>query len=135
MALKGEGTTQLKKRIKELEEQLGIKEQLIFTLNESIPEEQNERKKYMADITLFYNVAFRKKIPHFIGLQLEELAQIGRTEYSSNIIRANINCFRILDDWFKERVNEHLGNMEGMRNSFDRDNQVITELKDKYNQL
>jgi len=122
----------LQSKIKELEERLAFKDQLIFTLDDGLPKEQRERKKFVADIAYFYNSAFKKKLQHFIGLQLEELAQIGRTELGSNIIRSNINCFRLIDDWMKDKSNEHVGNMEEIRESFKGDENIINELKEKY---
>lgn len=130
---KSEGITQLKKRIKELEEQLEIKHKLLFMLDESIPKEQSERKKYVSDVAFFYGIVFKDKIQHFIGMQLEELAQIGRTELSSNIIRANINCFRLIDEWLRQRTNEHMGNLEDIRESFETDKDFINKLNKHVN--
>lgn len=113
------------------QEQQEIDKKLIFTLDESIPTSQNERKKYMSDIALFSSI-FRPKIGHFIGLQLLELAQIGRTEIGDNIIRSNINCFRLIDEWLEKRSNEHFGNLEQTRQSFDEGKELIDELKKKY---
>ena len=91
---------------------------LTFILQETIPISQNERRKYCADISIFYSAIFKSKLQHLIGLQFQELAQIGRTELSTNIIRANINCFNLIDDWMQLMTNEHLGNLEEARNAF-----------------
>lgn len=130
MTKTGEETLQLKKRIKELEEQLELKNKLVFMLDESIPAEQSERKKYMADCAIFYGAVFKKKIEHFIGQQLEELVQIGRTELGSNIIRSNVNCFRLMDEWLEKMTNEHFGNLQEIRNAIGTD--FISNIKDKY---
>lgn len=122
----------LQSKIKELEEQLEYKHQLIFTLDESIPVEQQARKKYVSELAFFYHSSFKKKLQHLIGLQLEELAQIGRTERGSDIIRSNINCFRLIDDWMQDKANEHVGNLNGIRDSFKGDENIINELKEKY---
>lgn len=127
-----EETLQLKNRIKELEEQLEFKNKLVFLLEEAIPKEQEDRKKYVADIAFFYGVVFKKKLQHFMGLQMEELAQIGHTELMQNIIRSNINCFRLLSEWFEQKSNEHFGNLEEIRNSLDGDVDFINEVKKKY---
>jgi len=113
-------------------EQKQIDDRFLFMLEEAIPVAQQERKKYMADITLFYRTVFEKKLQHFIGEQLNELAQIGRTELGTNIIRSNINCFRLIDDWFKEKVSEHIGNITEIRNSLDENESLSKELKEKY---
>lgn len=113
-------------------EQREIDENFTFMLNEAIPVSQGERKKYVSDIALFYNTVFKKKLKHFKGLQLEELAQIGRTELGSNIIRSNINCFELIGEWMETMSNEHVGNLEQMRQSFDEGNDIIKDLKDKY---
>lgn len=122
----------LQSKIKELEEQLEYKHQLIFTLEEGIPKEQQARKNYVKELAFFYHNSFKHKLQHFIGLQLEELAQIGRTERGSDIIRSNINCFRLIDDWMQDRANEHQGNLEGIRESFKGDENIINELREKY---
>ena len=99
--MKGKLTKQPQKKNKE-------EKKLLFILEESIPFAQNERKKYVSDIALFYQTIFKSKLQHFIGLQLEELAQIGRTELGNNVIRANINCFRLVDTWMEKMTNEHV---------------------------
>mgnify|MGYP003636722791 CR=1 FL=1 len=129
---KSEEILQLQKRIKELEERLELKNKLEFLLEESIPEGQGERRKYMSSIALFYSSTFKEKLKHFIGDQLEELAQIGRTELGTNIIRSNINCFRLIDDWLKEKTNEHLGNLQEVRESLGENGEFINEMKQKY---
>ena len=101
-------------------------------LKESIPISETGRKKYVADISVFYASVFREKLQHFIGLQLEELAQIGRTELSTNIIRSNINCFRLIDEWMEKMTNEHLGNLENVRQNLEIDKEFISDLKDRY---
>lgn len=109
-----------------------IDENLLFILEESIPISGTERKKYMADIAFFYAAIFKSKLKHFIGLQLLELSQIGRTEAESNMIRANINCFRLIEDWMEEKTNEHLGNISEIRNSLDDNKDFINKLKEEY---
>lgn len=129
---KGEEIIQLQNRIKELEEQVKIKNDLVFLLDEAIPKEGTARKRYMADIALFYGTIFKEKLQHFISDQLTELAQIGRTELGSNIIRSNINCFRLIDTWMKDRTNEHLGNLQEMREKFKDEEEFINQFKETY---
>ncbi len=123
----------LQQQIKNLEEQLVIKNKLVSLFEESIPIEGNARKRYVADIALFYQTVFKEKIKHFIGLQMEELAQIGRTESANDIIRANINCFRLIDTWMETKTNEHLGNLEEMRSAFGEGDEFRQKLKETYN--
>ncbi len=125
MKKKSEGKPQLEKK--------QIDKKLLFILQEAIPDTQNGRKKYVSDIALFYQTVFKKKLQHFIGLQLEELAQIGRTELGSNIIRSNISCFRLIDEWMEKMTNEHLGNLEEVRESFKEGEDLVNNLKKKYN--
>lgn len=106
--------------------------EFIFMLDEAIPVSQQERKKYVADITFFYATVFKDKLKHFIGLQLEELAQLGRSELGNNIIRSNINCFRLIDEWMVKIQNEHFGNIQEIRNSFTEDKGFINEIKKTY---
>lgn len=129
---KSEGLPQLRNRIKELEQQLEFKNQLRFTLDDSIPKDQNGRKEYMSNVAAFYALVFKNKIPNFISLQMEELAQIGRTELGSNVIRSNINCFRIIDEWMQDCTNEHMGNLNEARQSFNEDDKIISNIKEKY---
>ena len=124
MTKKSNGTTELKERKKQ-------DEKLVFLLEESIPVESNARKKYAAEIALFYNSVFEKKLKHFIGEQLVELALVGNTELMSNILRSNINCFRLIDTWMKKMTNEHLGNLEEMRNGFTGD-ELTNKIKETY---
>lgn len=120
--IKSKGQTPLKQNNKEL----------LFTLEESIPKEQTERKKYVSDIAFFYATIFKKKLEHFIGLQLLELSQIGRTEENYKIIRANINCFRLIQEWMEEITNEHMGNLNEVRNSFDDGKDFLEKIKIEY---
>ena len=48
MTNKSEGLAQLQKEIKELKEQLELKNKLLFVLEDSIPKTQTERKKYVS---------------------------------------------------------------------------------------
>lgn len=105
----------LQLKIKELEAVLNNKSELLFLLNDSVPVGDTLRKKYVADVALFYSSIFKDKLKHFIGLQMMELSQIGRTELSTNILRANINCFRVIDEWMQQMSNEHVAYIENER--------------------
>lgn len=119
---KSEGTTQLKQNTK----------QLLFMLEEAIPVEQVARREYTSDIAFFYAKHFKKKLQHFIGLQLEELSQIGRSEVMNDMIRSNINCFRLIDEWMDKMTKEHLGDLQEVRNSFKDGDTLSRELKETY---
>jgi hypothetical protein len=63
---------------------------------------------------------------------MSELAQLGRSERESDIIRSNINCFNLISDWMEERTTEHIGDLETMRNSFDENDKFINNFKETY---
>lgn len=132
MTKQSEEILQLTTQITTLKEQLEIKDKLVFSLEEAIPKEMTARKKYMSDIALFYETVFKGKIQHFIGLQLEELAKIGRTELGTNIIRSNISCFRLIDDWMQERTNEHMADLQDARNRVGVPENITSDLREKY---
>jgi len=130
--IKSQEELPLKKRIQELEELLKLKNDFKFLLDESIPKEANERKRYMGDIALFYGSIFKKKLEHFIGTQMLELSQLGRSEKMNDVIRANINCFRLIDEWMDEKTKEHFGDLEEMRKAFNNQEDFINEIKQNY---
>jgi len=103
-----------------------------FLLKEAIPVSQIDRKKYVSDITFFYSTIFKKKLEHFIGEELFELSIRGRTEAHYNMIRANINSFTQINTWMEKMTNEHFGNLEEIRNSFEDNNKIINNIKNKY---
>jgi len=131
MSKTSEETLQLQNKIKKLEQQLEQKNTLEFLLQESIPQEQTDRKKYVSDIAFFYATIFKKKLQHFTGMQLEELSRIGRTEVADDIIRSNINCFRLIDEWMNIMSIEHFGDLEEIRESYEDDQVFIKDIKDK----
>ena len=119
---------------KELKDRLEFKNGIIFLFEESIPENGTERKKYMGDIALFYQSVFKDKLKHFIGEQMKELALIGRSEMSTNIIRSSINCFRLIDEWMQEKTNEHIGDIEELRKHAQDDQEFINNIKETYDE-
>lgn len=108
------------------------KDRITFLLEEVIPTSQQDRKKYVSDIAFFYSTVFKSKLQHFIGEQLQELAYLGRDEEFYKTIRCNINCFRLIDEWMEKKTNEHIGNVENIRNTLDTDEKFINKLKEKY---
>jgi len=108
------------------------KNPLMFTLEDSIPIGETDRKKYVSDVAFFYSSIFKEKIKHFIGDQLEELSQVGRTEKGNDIIRSNINCFRLIDEWMERMTNEHIGNLENLKNRVQQGEQFINNFKGEY---
>lgn len=122
---KGNGKTEPKNKDKD-------KERITFLLEESIPKAQQERKKYVSDIAFFYSTIFKEKIKHFIGMQLEALAQEGRPVVSDQFLRSSISVFRLIDEWMEKQTNEHIGNVNNIRNTLDTDKEFIKELNKKY---
>lgn len=116
-------------RIKFLE---ALRKEVFFLLEESIPVNQTERKRYMGDISLFYGKIFKDKLKHFIGIQLEFLSKLGRTREEDMVTRCNINCFNLIDDWMNERTNEHLGDLQVMRSRVETDEQFKNKFKETY---
>lgn len=113
-------------------EQKEIESKLSFMLDEAIPTSQSERKRYMSDCAFFYATVFKDKLKHFIGMQLEELALIGRTEQGTNNIRAHISAFRLIDEWFKTNTSEHLGNLEEIRKNLGECEKLSDKIKKLY---
>ena len=110
-----------------------INSNLKITFESVIPKSQGDRKRFVADCTFFYITVFKKQLEYFRGEQLLELAKIGRTEELNNIIRANINCFNLIDTFFEKMQNEHESNLTEIRDSFRQGDEVINSLKKKYN--
>ena len=109
-----------------------LDKKFLFLLDDPMPKTQTERKKYVSDVALFYQTVFKKKLQHFIGLQLEELAQVGHSEEMYNTFRANINCFRLIDEWMESKTNEHIGDLENLRSQFNSNEEFISNLKKTY---
>lgn len=118
--------------IKELNGELEARHSVLFMLEEAVPKEQNERRKYVGDIALFYATIFKEKLKHFRGLQLEELSKYGRSEKVNDIFRANLNCFDLMGKWMDEKTKEHFGDLETMRNSFDTEEEFISNFRKTY---
>lgn len=122
-----------KKQVREKPSQIKKEEKRIeFILEESIPKEQVARKKYVADIAFFYSTIFKSKLKHFIGMQLEALATEGRPVVNDQFIRSSISVFRLIDEWMEERTNEHIGNVNSIRNSLEDDKEFINKIKKDY---
>lgn len=122
----------LQEEIQRLKDKLVENKSIGFLLDESIPEGETKRKRYMADISLFYGTIFREKLKHFIGMQMEELSKFGRSKEGDDFIRASISVFRLINEWMELRTNEHLGNLEEMRSKFGDDKEFINNFKKTY---
>jgi len=131
MWISSKGLTQLQNKIKDLDHLLDNR-RVYFLLEENIPEGETGRKKYVGDVAYFYSTIFKDKLAHLIGLQMEELSQVGRDVGWYSMIRSNINALRLIDEWSDKMTKEHFGNLEQMRESFDSDKDFISNLKDKY---
>lgn len=119
--------------LKQIEKLEAPRKELLFILDDAVPKDQNGRKKYMGDVALFYTSTFKEKLKHFIGEQMRSLSKFGRgVGESDDVLRANINCFNLIDEWMEKCTNEHLGNLTEMRNSFGDGKKFISELKKTY---
>ncbi len=103
-------------------------------LKENVPEEQNARKNYFTDITMFYNKYFKDKLTHMISMQKNEIIIFGKTEKEYDTYRANINCFYLLDDWFSHAEREYLSDLEEARQKVEEDLASVDHITRKYKQ-
>jgi hypothetical protein len=122
----------LEKEIEKLKAKLAEQNAIGFLLDEAIPKGETQRKRYMADISLFYSTIFKEKLKHFIGMQMEELSRFGRSREGDDFIRASISVFRLIDEWMLIRTNEHLGNLEELRSKVTDDKEFINKFKTIY---
>jgi len=111
------------------------RKEIEFLFEEAIPKGESQRRQYMADCALFYSSVFKDKLKHFIGMQMEELAQVGRIEQMNDFIRANINCFRLIEEWFEKNTAEHFGNLEELRSTSSDDTEFINKFKKDYGNI
>lgn len=106
---------------------------IVISLEELIPLSQNERKEYVGRIAVFYRTVFKDKIQHFISEQLKALSRLGLTSQEEMILRSNINCFQLIDEWCESKSNEHYGNLIEAKNQSDSVFDVISNIKEKNN--
>lgn len=118
--------------LKKYEEAESKKKNFIFLMNENIPEEQNARKNYFSDITMFYNKIFKSKISELVSAQKNALAIIGRKEEEYSFFRACINVFSLLEDWFVRSEREHLSDLEEARQAVENSEGMVDEITRKY---
>lgn len=86
-------------------------------LEEKIPTEQNARREYFADITMFYTKHFKDKLQHLKSTNLKELAILWKPEAEYQTYRDNINCLNSLEDWFEYCERSHLSDLAEQRQS------------------
>lgn len=122
----------LKNEIERLKAKLEQVDSIGFLLDEAVPKGETQRKRYMADISLFYSTIFKDKLKHFIGEEMEELSRFGRSREGDDFIRASIEVFRKINEWMLMRTNEHLGNLEELRSKFKDDSEFISKFKTIY---
>ncbi len=108
-----------------------VRSKIKYTLTESIPKAEQERKKYMSDIAAFYAIVFKKKLESMIGSQYQALALLGKTDREYDQFRMNINCF-LIEEWFEDCTNEHLGDLEEMRKAAGNNDDFISNMKETY---
>lgn len=141
--IRGKEITRLQDTIKKLEEHSALQKRKIELLeeprkeifalfNEAIPKEQNGRKKYMGDVALFYSTIFKDKLRSFIGDQLNELGKIGRSERGEDLLRSNVSCFRLIDEWMEKCTSEYMGDLEDLRNRSSDNKEFSNNLKKTY---
>lgn len=88
-----------------------------MALEEKIPTEQNARREYFADVTMFYTKHFKDKLQHLKSVNLKELAILWKPEAEYQTYRDNINCLNSLEDWFEYCERSHLSDLAEQRQS------------------
>lgn len=116
----------------EKEDALARRFSVVDAMNESIPEGATERRAYMTDVTNFYVRVFRKKLPHFVSVQLDSLSKIGGTEKQYDTFRANINVFYLIDEWMRKCEIEYLGDLEAQRDDVSEALNLVERLKEEH---
>lgn len=129
---------QLKKENEELKEkieELKVVRSIESLLKAAMPMEQGARKNFVSQVALFYTTAFKDKLAEMVGDQMKVLSKIGLTNQEENILRSNINCLNLINDWCNELTNEHLGDIQMARNGLEDTFDITSEIKDKYDLL
>jgi hypothetical protein len=110
--------------------ELRFRRSIISVLEENVPKEQEERKQYVQQIAHFYSI-FKDKLAHMVSQQKDTLAMIGLTKQEEDILRSNISCLNLIDEWFDMKTKEHFGDLHAIRESLDGDEDIINNLKQK----
>lgn len=109
------------------------RQNFIHSIREDIPEEQNARKAYFADITMFYNKIFKKKLAQMISKQKDSLAMAGLSQQDYDFFRATINALYLVDNWCSYSEREHLSYLQEARQRVDTGSEVVDTISKKYN--
>lgn len=130
---------QLQKKVESLQYENGkLQQEMVFRkyvdkqLEESKPQSAQEREKYMADVTIFYNNILKKKLAEMIREQQSELSRMDLSDKFTDIIRSNINCLNLIIDWFERCQVEHLGDLQNKRENQSEEG-AISRLKSNLN--
>ncbi len=124
--------TRLENELQEAKNERDARRSVIYLLNEKTPENVNERKTYMADITTFYRKIFKSKIDHMISAQKDALSILGRTVLEYDLFRSNINVLFLIDDWMSQCEREHLSDIGEARQKAEDSLGIISEMEGKY---
>lgn len=90
------------------------------------------RKQYISNVAGFFPNILKPQLLSMIIEQKNTLARFGLLERETDILRSNINCFQLLLEWGERCVNEHVGNIEETRQRARADQNIISDLRTKY---
>lgn len=91
-----------------------------------------KRREYVHRVAGIFPDTLKPQLESMIQLQKNTLARFGLSERESDILRANINGLLLLMEWGERCVNEQLGNVEEIRRKQQADENIISNLKDRY---
>lgn len=131
--IKNVAIKKLEKEVEDLLTELQKRKDFQYIFKEKIPDESGARKAYMADISVFYRKIFKEQIENMISRQKDSLAIIGRPEREYEVARATINAFYLIDDWMLACEREHLGDINEARQVAQESLEIISNIKEKIN--
>ena len=122
----------LKKENQELRDELLARTLFIKQFDSSLPNDYEKRKAACLNIHTIYQMTLKKQLANMIAEQAETLALIGTSEKLSDIYRSNINCLRLIDEWFESRSNEYLAMINEGSQELENQSDFISGLVTKY---
>lgn len=125
----------LKEENERLKGEIEARSSIKASFEDSIPKDQTGRKNYVSQIAAFYGVIFKEQLRTMVGQQLQMLSRVGLTKQEEDIFRSNINCLHLINEWCEERTNEHLGNLQNLREQLEDSSDITSEIRDKYGLL
>jgi len=94
---------------------------------------ETDRKNYVAKVSGWFPVDLRPHLQSMIYEQQKELARLDMGLEATTVLRSNINCLYLLIEWGDRMIAEYRGNIEEARRRSDSDQNIISNIKEKYN--